>query len=285
MDITELHDYFFDTLKALDSYCRENDIQYQIMWGTLLGAARHCDFIPWDDDVDVILNRDNYDKFCKLAKKIPEGYRLVMPGDEGVFYDFMPRFVNTNIVVDRHDFDIASDIPKHIFNPGIDVYVIEPSYTGFRHKLHWCHKMILYGLARGHRPFEKEISYAGKSGILLKLSGKILQVIGKHMDIQKIANRFDNISRKCNNSKGMVFNSNGEPIGITAQFESKWFETSVPLMIRDSKFPAPVGYKELLTAIYGDYTKYPDESKRKPYHYNVVYNPANFDPENVNIDE
>ena len=271
--IDELHDCFFETLTVFDSFCKAHDIKYQIIYGTLIGALRHEDFIPWDDDVDVILDRENYDKLCNLPKDYPEGFRLVMPGEEDVFFDFTPRFVCTKVEVGRVDCDMSDNIPRYEFNPGIDLFVLDSSYVGLRHKLHWCRKMILYGLARGHRPFQKEISFDNKKSKMLKLCGKILGGIGKNMDLSKIIARFDNISKKCHNKEGKVFNSNVDPKWIRALYDEKDYKDTIYLKIRDREFPAPAGYHNLNTLVYGDYMCLPDEKYQKPEHYKVEYIP------------
>ena len=74
----EMQLYELENLKDFDTFCRQHNICYSLAGGTLLGAVRHGGFIPWDDDIDVMLDRVNYEKFLQEAESsLPEKYEII----------------------------------------------------------------------------------------------------------------------------------------------------------------------------------------------------------------
>lgn len=69
--LKQLQNAEFEILLALDDFCRLNDIEYSLYAGTMLGAVRHHGFIPWDDDIDVAMTREEYSKFCRTILEKP----------------------------------------------------------------------------------------------------------------------------------------------------------------------------------------------------------------------
>ena len=89
-----------DILKAFDSYCRKYGLKYSLAYGTMLGAVRHKGFIPWDDDVDVMMPYEDYEKFIKNWEKDgPEGFILQ---NKETNWDFTQNF--TKIRKDKTTF-------------------------------------------------------------------------------------------------------------------------------------------------------------------------------------
>ena len=79
LSIDEIHKEEVKILKKFISFCNENNLIYYICGGTLLGAIRHKGFIPWDDDIDVMMPRKEFEKLEKLLneKKIAENFKFI----------------------------------------------------------------------------------------------------------------------------------------------------------------------------------------------------------------
>ena len=92
---------------SFDRYCSENQLQYYLTGGTLLGAVRHKGFIPWDDDVDVVMPRDDYDKLLR-ASQIDNDVEIVsIENDHGYYHPFP----HANIV-DRNTIMLEEQVKK-----------------------------------------------------------------------------------------------------------------------------------------------------------------------------
>ena len=76
-DLKQIQDVMLQIMIEIDRICRKHNIRYILDGGTMLGAVRHHGFIPWDDDMDIALPREDYDKFVKIANsELPKKFRL-----------------------------------------------------------------------------------------------------------------------------------------------------------------------------------------------------------------
>ena len=112
-----------EILEEIRTICKRHQIKYFAMWGTLLGAVRHQGFIPWDDDLDIGMLREDYEKFIRYAgQEVPKGYKVITCQDDD--YDqLMMRVANSDKITLDKEF-----LAKHHGFPyvaGVDIFPID----------------------------------------------------------------------------------------------------------------------------------------------------------------
>lgn len=116
-----LQEKLLEMAKYLDSFCKENGIEYYIAGGNCLGALRHKGFIPWDDDFDVMMTMDNYTKFCKACEtKLDKKYsHQSIDNDPNYHLNFSKLRDNTTTFVEEASMD------RNLNNYGIYIDIFQ----------------------------------------------------------------------------------------------------------------------------------------------------------------
>ncbi len=127
---TMMKRYFASQLKVLSlvaSICEKYGITWYADYGTLLGAVRHGGYVPWDDDFDICMMRDDYNKFFEVAaKELPEGFEILTIDREPEYSEFIGRVVNSHAI----DFGIAHMREYYgcPYTVGIDIFPLDGLY-------------------------------------------------------------------------------------------------------------------------------------------------------------
>lgn len=113
-----------EVLRDIENVCKKYELDYFADWGTLIGTIRHKGFIPWDDDMDICMRREDYMKFIAVAEKeLPEGYALLNIHTEEDFSDMLTRVVNTCAIrLDEKHLKKFHGCPYAV---GIDVFPLD----------------------------------------------------------------------------------------------------------------------------------------------------------------
>ncbi len=131
-------------LSEVDRICRDNHILYFLMYGTLLGAIRHHGFIPWDDDADIILTRENFKKLKEACKtQLPDIYEFISHED-----DSGSGYIFSRIRKKDTSYIIRSEITRHGQNTGFYIDIMTLDYLSDNRLHSWLQKRSLLALHR-----------------------------------------------------------------------------------------------------------------------------------------
>lgn len=113
-----------EVLAEIDKVCRKYDITWYADFGTLLGAVRHKGFVPWDDDIDICMMRDDYMRFNEIAEKeLPQSYVVLNIHKNEVYYDYVTRVTNEHgLNFEREYLDKYHECPYAV---GIDIFSLD----------------------------------------------------------------------------------------------------------------------------------------------------------------
>ena len=271
-----IYDATFELMKSIRQICDQIGVKYYLAYGTLLGAVRHSGFIPWDDDVDIWMSREDYNKFFSYMK---EHSNEIFP------LSFCTRSVDSgytygiNRITDMRfkyvDNVMGANVDYGIF---VDVYPLD--FVGNSHQEYMA----------GYRQIEKlndiyAVYMQDKSSSKLwhkKLAKKIARFV-LHCVYKDNRRMLDYVTGGTNKVIGKYNNTNSTLVGIIVwwayeqSYPKELFEGETMLMFENEEFRVPLNYKDILTTIYGDYMQLPPEEKRNPYHGYSIYRRCDYE--------
>lgn len=267
-DITlkKLQKVELDILKDFIELCEKHKLDYFGVAGTAIGAIRHKGFIPWDDDIDIALRGNDYDKFIEVAKEELKDKYIVMNAEEDPNYPLMTTRLmkkgtsfrefalkdvdcELGIFLDIYSYDNISDNPKE--------YAKQARTAWF-----WSKLMILRSLPYPVLPFK---------GVKAKIIHLICAIIHYSMVILGISKKY--LYKKCKSAtkrydnietKRIAYLCDTNPYANTMELDKLY-----PLKkmdFEDIKLNFPNDMHDSLAETYGDYMQLPPEDKRKNHY-------------------
>lgn len=259
LTLEELQSFGLEILEDVHDFCINNNIQYSIAYGTLIGAIRHKGFIPWDDDVDIIMPRKDYNTFCKCYKsnKFKVSSIEVDPDCRITF----------GRVYDDQRTKIDSMLPWKKGSSGvwIDVFPVDAVEDDW-HKYELRQKAISkkFGLIqlerRALRRFSSEKTFYLKCRLLII---KTIFFCGMFLPchIKRVIKESKRINWNTTKHFGLM---SFDSYGVKDYHSIDLFKKCELMPFENKKFMVLNGYDEYLRNIYGDYMQMPPIEQRRP---------------------
>ena len=253
----EIRNIQLEMLNYIDKVCEETKHKYYLAYGTLLGAIRHKGFIPWDDDIDIYVERSEYKKLLGILQtesikdKLP--YKILDGNEKNYYYPFA-KIINSNTCAKMKDNKTEHGIWIDIF-PVDNVPDNELARQWFVRKNHILRNIII--------AITTDFSGANRS---LKTNLKrIINFVAQKIGYMKICNYTKNYNKKYQNKKTKYVACLSGAYGIKEIQKRKVMFTDTKVIFEGKKYSATKYWDEYLRKLYGNYMKIPELKDRK-YH-------------------
>lgn len=258
-DLIRLQEVEFEILKIVDRFCSKYHIQYSLYAGTALGAVRHKGFIPWDDDVDIAMAREEYNRFCTLWKKHPvSGYTLSCLQYDDTCATCHAKVHKNNTIL------LSEGETESIGHHGIwlDIFPIDKVGDKKNQKKVFSKATELIFLTRAN-------TRSTNDPLKKKAIRQILSLIPAPIRRKRIRHIIKWITE---NDKKL---SSYEMVSLSALYAFKYrfpqdmTDQTEKIEFNGSLFDIYSKYDQMLTIIYGEYMKLPPKDKRTCTHHPV----------------
>ncbi len=245
--------------KEIRRVCDENDIRYFLYRGTFLGAVRHQGFIPWDDDMDFGMLREDYEKFCRLApEKLGKDFCFQnWHTDENYALPFGKVRKRGTVFVEAK----CARLPENGIY--IDIYPLDnaPAQEAERKALakKLLHLFRIKLMKSHYTPWMEEDTIIWKK----RIGYLAYQFAALFFSHQKLIQIYENLVRQAEPGD-TVYEQSALPIAY--YFEKSWCTELADYSFEDAFFPGSKDYDACLSSLYGNYMELPPEDKRENRH-------------------
>ena len=259
--MNELQQKEFELLKCFIEICEKLGLTYYLVCGSALGAVKYKGFIPWDDDVDVALPREDYEIFCKKAGDLlPEELFLQTYKTDPEYPHIFAKIRNSNTAY------FEKSVAKFKINHGvyIDVFPLDgyPTNRAAQRKIEI--KKVFYDLLLSSN-FESDCT------LKVKILRRIFRFFGVHKRTAKIVARFEKMISSYPAKNSEIWCNHGNWQGKLEYSPKEHYGDGAVMEFEGIKVSVPQKYDEYLTQKYGDWrADLPEEQKVGHHFYSVM---------------
>lgn len=261
LSLAEIKQIQLNILLIIAEFCEKNSIKYFLFVGTLLGAVRHKGYIPWDDDIDICMMREDYEKFFEKFNGYSDSLKAINYETDEDYYSVSGKVIDTNTIMQECN-NFNKDIGVYVDIFPMDKLPSEKAAINLQNKLR-PYKIILE--LKTVKPDKSRVWY---KNTILKIGSFLFRYISTRWLIKKITCK----SRIYNNQDcNYIADISVFTYGLRELFQKSWFEEICELEFEGYMFKGPKEYDKILHHLFGDYMKLPPIEKRVSHHKYKAY--------------
>ncbi len=262
--LKKVQDINYEMFREFDGICRKYGLDYFLNFGSLLGALRHKGFIPWDNDIDVVMKRRDWDGLKEHKDDFSDKYFWLgndILGDKR-YYDCIDR-IGYKKAYFRADEDACRFYGNYFNSIHLDLFLIDRTYDNFWGKLQRYELAVLYGLMNAYRHESMFFDYDEK----MRKQNRILCFFGRMIPLKWLKKRADKVARRFDKDEKAPFwfISNDVFQKLMMLFPAYVFEHAVDAPFGDITAKIAAGADEMCRMIFGDYMQLPPPEHRVPH--------------------
>ena len=245
-------------LDVIETICRKHDITYFADWGTILGTVRHGGYVPWDDDMDICMKREDYTRFKEAAKtELPKDFRIHDYEHQEDHWLFLSRVANSvHINFEPEHMKQFHNFP---YIAGIDIFVLDYLYKDEQQEKQRCEE-VKHIIAVADSIIAGEIAQPVKEANLIQLEQKYHKTFNRKLDnrhmgieLYRLAEeQMARVPKEESDRMAQIF-----PWGLLGNRgqDREYYEKFVRLPFENTTMPVPADYHRILSGKYHDYFK------------------------------
>lgn len=245
-------------LDVIETICRKHDITYFADWGTILGTVRHGGYVPWDDDMDICMKREDYTRFKEAAKtELPKDFRIHDYEHQEDHWLFLSRVANSvHINFEPEHMKQFHNFP---YIAGIDIFVLDYLYKDEQQEKQRCEE-VKHIIAVADSIIVGEIAQPVKEANLIQLEEKYHKTFNRKLDnrhmgieLYRLAEeQMARVPKEESDRMAQIF-----PWGLLGNRgqDREYYEKFVRLPFENTTMPVPADYHRILSGKYHDYFK------------------------------
>lgn len=257
LTLSEIKQIQIDILKKFTSFCKDNSLRYYLAYGTLIGSVRHQGYIPWDDDIDIIMPRPDYERFLQIFRD--ERYKIISPyNNKNCPIPYAKLYDDETSIIEHTDI-------KYNIGLNIDLFVLDGVPENRKDMKRHVRKCSFWLDVIDI----KKISLNSRRSFFRNAVLALMKVIVMPLPFAKCMSRLVTLSQKYSFDDSS-FCSDLSYTGAL-HLPKKTFGEGRDGVFEDGHYTLPTDYDTWLKGVYGDYMQLPPEEKRITHHDYKAY--------------